>query len=178
MAGFEYYGQVNGADNPVTIDVVIKNSATVAVGDAVYNDTNGVTRATNATEILGIVVGIVNANGIDLDNADTATYDGTWTSSSKTYVAASDNITDKKVMAKIICDPMALFYNDADGDWSINDKGLLCKLADHDQVDESETSATVGQVQVWKLDPHGDGDASKCVIRIAWSQMFAFEPET
>lgn len=178
MAGFEYRGQLNGAENPVTMDVVIKNSATIKVGDAVYSDTAGVTRASNATTILGIVVGITNAQGIDLDNADPATFDGTWTSSTKTYVAASDNVTDKKCVAKVIVDPFALFYNDGDGDMAIEDVGCLMKLADQDQVTVGSPSATVGQVQVIKVDPNGTGNMSEGIFRIAFSQAFAYEVET
>ncbi len=178
MAGFEYRGQLNGADNPVTLKCAIKNSATVKVGDMVYNDGNGITRATNSTLILGVVVGIVDANGIDLDNTSTSNYDGTWTSSSKTYVAASDNMTDKKVCALVVADENALWYNDSDGDFTNpGDCNLFTVLADHDQVDESETSATIGQVYIVKLDPDGDGDASKCIVKIARSQLNAYEPE-
>ena len=177
MAGFEYRGQLNGADNPVTIDVTIKNSATVKVGDAVYNDTAGALRSTNSTAILGIVVGIVNANGIDLDNAPTETYDGTWTSSTQTYVAASDNVTDKKIKVKIIADPMALFYNDAAGDMEFVDVGCLSLLTDHDQV-LGTAVAVVGQVQIVKVDPNGTGNMSEGIFRIAWSQMFGYEVET
>ncbi len=179
MAGFEYRGQANGAQNPVILQYPIANSATVKVGDAVYVASNGVTRITNATLVLGVVVGIVDANGIDLDNTSTDNYDGTYTSSSKTYVATSDNITDKKVCAQVIVDEDAIFYNDADGNFTNpTDLGLLIKCADHDQIDESETSATVGQFYVWKLDPDGDGDASKCYVKIARSQTKGFEPET
>lgn len=179
MAGFEYRGQLNGAENPRTLDCAIKNSATVKVGDMVYNDGDGITRATSATLVLGVVVGIVNDDGIDLDNASTDTYDGTWTSSSKTYVAAGDNMTDKKVRAKVIADENALWYNDADGNFTDpGDCHLFCDLADHDQVDESETSATAGQVFIVKLDPDGDGNTSKCIVKIARSQLHAYEPET
>jgi hypothetical protein len=179
MAGFEYRGQLNGADNPVTLDCPIKNSATVKVGDLVYNDGNGITRATNSTLVLGVVVGIVNNDGIDLDNASVDTYDGTWTSSSKTYVAGDDNMTDKKVRAKVIADENALWYNDADGDFTNpGDLHMFIKCADQDQIDEDTTSATVGQFFVVKLDPDGDADASKCIVKIARSQLNAYEPET
>jgi len=179
MAGFEYRGQLNGAENPVTLDVAIKNSATVKVGDMVYNDASGATRATSSTLILGVVVGIVNAKGIDLDNADTATYDGTWTSSTQTYAATSDNQTDKKVRVKVIADENSIWYNDSDGAFTNpGDEHQFCDLLDHDQVDESETSATAGQVFIVKLDPDGDGDASKCLVKIARSQLHAYEPET
>lgn len=179
MAGFEYRGQRNGAHNPVILKIPITNSATVKVGDAVYVATNGVQRITNSTLVLGVVVGIVDANGIDLDNTSVDNYDGTWTSSSQTYVAASDNITDKKICAQVIVDQDALFYNDADGNFTNpTDLGLLIKCADHDQIDEDTTSATVGQFYVWKLDPDGDADASKCIVSIARSQMYGYEPET
>lgn len=179
MAGFEYRGQANGAHNPVVLRLPIANSATVKVGDAVYISTNGVTRATSSTLVLGIVQGIVDANGIDLDNTSVDNYDGTWTSSSKTYAASADNLTDKKVMAQVIVDEDALFYNDADGNFTNpTDVGLLIKCADQDQIDEDTTSATVGQFYLWKLDPDGDGDASKCIVKIARSQTKGFEPET
>jgi hypothetical protein len=179
MAGFEYRGQISGAQDPVILQIPIANSQTVKVGDAVYVATNGVQRITNSTLVLGVVAGIVDQYGIDLDNTSTDNYDGTWTSSSKTYVASDDNLTDKKVCAQVIADEDALFYNDADGDFTNpTDKGLLIKCADHDQIDEDTTSATVGQFYVWKLDPDGDGDASKCLVKIARSQTKGFEPET
>jgi hypothetical protein len=94
-------------------------------------------------------------------------------------VAASDNVTDKMVKVKLIVDPMALFYNDADGNFTNPvDQGMFCKCTDHDQIAESTTSATVGQFFIVKLDPDGDGDLSKCIVKIAWSQLLAFEPET
>lgn len=179
MAGFEYRGQLNGADNPVTLKVAIKNSVAVKVGDMVYNDGNGLLRATSSTLVLGVVVGIVDANGIDLDNTSTSNYDGTWVSSTKTYTASSDNMTDKKVCALVVADENALWYNDSDGDFTNpGDVNLFTVLVDHDQVDESETSATVGQVYIVKLDPDGDGDASKCIVKIARSQLNAYEPES
>lgn len=179
MAGFEYRGQTSGSQDPVILQIPITNSATVKVGDAVYVATNGVQRITNGTLVLGVVAGIVDANGIDLDNTSTDNYDGTWTSSSKTYVASSDNITDKKVSAQVIADEDALFYNDADGNFTNpTDLGLLIKCTDHDQIDEDTTSATVGQFYVWKLDPDGDADASKCIVKIARSQTRGWEPET
>src|SRR3990167_7840715 len=178
MAGFEYRGQLNGAENPVTTTVVIGNSKTIKVGDAVLVS-SGAQRITNTSpNIFGVVQGIVDANGIDLDNASTSNFDGTWTSSSKTYVSSSNNLTNKKVKVLVIADPQALYYNDSDGNFTDpTDQFLFVKCADHDQIDESETSATVGQFQVWKLDPDGDGDASKCLVRIALPQTMAFEPE-
>ncbi|OGO14231.1 MAG: hypothetical protein A2Y53_03755 [Chloroflexi bacterium RBG_16_47_49] len=178
MAGFEYRGQINGAENPVLENLIIANSQTITIGDAISMSGGYVIVGTSSTRIYGVVVGIVTNKGIDLDSAKADEYDGTWTSSSNTYVATSDNVTDKKIRAVVCPDPYALWYNDSDGDHVAADLKLFIKLADEDQIDESETSATVGQFQVWKLDPDGDADASKGLYRIVSWQGDSFEPET
>lgn len=178
MAGFEYRGQLNGAENPATVDVVIKNSTAIAVGDCVSSDTAGLIAATNAVPILGVVVSLTNSDGIDFDNANTGTYTGTWVSSTQTYTAASDNVTVDECVAKCIVDPMALFYNDGDGVMALVDVGCHMKLDDKDQVTVGSPSATVGQVQVIKIDPNGTGDLSEGIFKISFSQSFAYEVET
>ena len=178
MAGFSLRGHLLGASNPVTRDAIITDSETVTVGDAIQM-TDGFAQVCDANErIMGIAVGITDASGIDLDSTSSDNYDGTWTSSTKTYVATSDNESDKKVRVKMICDPYALFYNDASGTLTSAMDMEFFSLADEDQVDYSTNSATVGEMQLWKRDPDGDGDASKGIFRIVAWQGDAFEPET
>ena len=179
MAGFEYRGQLNGADNPILENLIIGNSVTVAVGDAVLMTTGFVALGTSSSAgIYGIVVGIVNNKNIDLSNSPTSEYDGTWTDSSNTYVATIDNQTDKKVRAVICCDPNALWYNDSSGTLTTAMLKQHFKLSDEDQIDQSTNNAVVGQFQLWKIDPDADGDASKGLWRISLPQGLAFEPET
>jgi hypothetical protein len=52
------------------------------------------------------------------------------------------------------------------------------KLIDEDQIDQAAQSATVGQFQLWKLDPDEDSDASKGLFKIAQWQGESWEPET
>jgi hypothetical protein len=165
MAGFSYRGQLNGAQNPVTADVVIGNTVTVTVGDAITVSGGFAALASAGSKVFGVVAGIVDTNGIDLDNASTSNYDGTWTSSSQTYVSASDNQTDKQVRVKVIVDPFALFYNDADGSLAITDEYLFFDVTSESQI--SASSGTTGAFQLWKRDPDGDGDASKGIFRFA-----------
>ena len=178
MAGFEYRGQINGAQNPILENLIIGNSVTVTVGDAVLLTTGFVALGTSSSVgIYGIVVGLVTDKGIDLNNPHVS-FTGTYTDSSATYVAASDNQTVDKVRAVICPDPMALWYNDSSGTLTTAMLKQHFKLSDEDQIDQSTNTAAVGQFQLWKLDPDTDADASKGLWRISLWQGEAWEPET
>lgn len=177
MAGFEYRGQINGAENPILENLIIDNSATVTVGDVITMSTGFVAVATSSSVVYGVVVGLVSDKGIDLNNPH-VTYGGTYTDSSNTYVAASDNETVDKVRAVVCPDPNAIWYNDSSGSLTTAMLKQHFKLSDEDQIDQSTNSATVGQFQLWKLDPDADGDASKGLFRIAQWQGMSWEPET
>lgn len=176
MAGFEYRGQLNGKENPVTLEIPIANSQTVKVGDAVklqaFASGGGVYRATAGEEVLGVVRGIVDSKGIDLDNS--SLYDGTWTSSSKSYVAASNNMTVKKVKARVVVDKDALWYNDSAGDLAQADILKFFDLTDQDQIADQNGDDNAGAFILVKLDPDNDGDASKGLFKIAESELDAY----
>lgn len=179
MAGFEYRGQLSGgSENPVTLPVVIGNSQTVKVGDAVklvaFSSGGGLCRATATEEVLGILVGITDKNGIDLDNADPANYDGTWTSSSKTYVSASANMTSKAVKGLVVVDPDALWYNDTAGSLAVADEYKFFDLADQDQIADQDGADNAGAFVLVKRDPDGDADASKGIFKIAEHELDAY----
>lgn len=178
MAGFEYRGQLSGAQDPVTLTVNIGNSGTVKVGDAVKMDTlsngGGVTRATAGSKVMGIVVGIVDKYGIDLDNTDPQNYDGTWTSSSKTYVAASNNTTVKLVKALVVADDQSVWYNDSAGALVAADEFKFFDLTDQDQIADQNGSDSAGAFVLVKRDPDGDADASKGLFVVAESNLHAY----
>lgn len=179
MAGFEYRGQLNGADNPVTLHVLIANSQTVKVGDAVrmqaFASAGGCYRAAATTKIFGIVVGIVNKKGIDLDNADPATFsDCTWVTGTKTVTVGSDNVTDQAVRALVVVDKWAVWYNDSAGTLAAADEFLFFDLADQDQVADQDGADNAGAVILIKRDPDNDGDASKGLFVIAESDLDSY----
>jgi hypothetical protein len=128
--------------------------------------------------VYGICVGIVTNDGRPLDTVDSSKYDGTWTSSSGTYVASADNETDKKVCAVVCPDPMALWYNDSNGTLTTAMLKTFFKLTSASQIDQAAQSATVGQFQLWKLDPDEDADASKGLFKMSQWQGESWEPET
>ena len=178
MAGFEYRGQLSGAQDPVTLPIIIGNSQTIKVGDAVkmvaFASGGGVYRATATEEIVGVCVGIVDANGIDLDNTDPNNYDGTWTSSSKTYLSSADNMTDKTVKALVVVDKEALWYNDSAGTLAVADEYKFFDVADQDQIANQDGADNAGAFILIKRDPDGDGDASKGIFKIAEHEFDAY----
>lgn len=175
MAGFEYRGQFSGAQDPVTKLIPIANSATVKVGDVLkmqaFASGGGCTRATAGSLVLGVCVGIVDKNGIDLTNTSTANYDGTWTSSTNTYVASADNMTDKVVKALVVVDKDSVWYNDSAGDLAIADEWKHFDLTDQDQIANQNGADAAGAFVLVKRDPDGDGDASKGLFIISESEL-------
>ena len=176
MAGFEYRGQISGGkENPVMHSVLIGNTQTVKVGDAVklvaFSSGGGLCRATAGEEVLGILVGIVDKNGIDLDNTSTDNYDGTWTSSSKTYVTSADNMTDKLVRGQVVVDKEAKWYNDSAGTLAAADEYKFFDVTDQDQIADQDGADNAGAFVLLERDPDGDADASKGIFKLAESEL-------
>jgi len=180
MAGFYYYGHLLGADNPATVDILIEDSATITLGDAVDINTNGGCQPADAGDkVYGIVVGLVGKDGTPLSTVPTGDYDGTYSGhagivGSETYVAAADNLATEKIKAKVIADPFALFMNDAAGDMTYADDYQFFDLTDEDQIADQDGHATAGAFQLVKRDPDDDGDDSKGLFRIAEWQGYPF----
>jgi len=167
-----------GIESPATVDILIQNEATITLGDAVDINTAGGCQPADAGDyVFGIVVGLVGINGTPLSTVSASDYDGTYSGNagqvgSETYVASGDNLTDKLIKAKVVCDPFALFYNDAKGDMTYADDYQFFDLYDEDQIADQDGHATSGAFQLWKRDPDDDADASKGLFRIAEWQGF------
>ncbi len=180
---FKYQGQLSGGkENPVTLPILIANSQDVAVGEALVMQTlssgGGCLSASAGSKVIGICVGIVNADGIDLDNANPATYDGTWVSSTKTYTASSDNMTDKKVKALVVVDREALWNNDTAGDLAAADEFKFFDLTSATQIANQNGDDAKGAFVLISRDPDGDGDASKGLFIIAESGLDAYAQQS
>lgn len=85
---------------------VIANSQTVVVGGMLVDKSTGVQASNASTDYeLGYVTAVVTPNKVSLESASVnlADYDGSWTASSKTYVASASNttaVTGKMVMVE------------------------------------------------------------------------------
>lgn len=97
-----------GVEKPATLEVIIANSAKVAVGEAVYWDGDGFAAPCPAdTAMLGIVSGIVTEDGENVFKTNES-HGGTL-SGDDTFTAGSSNETSQKVKVQVIVDQMALF---------------------------------------------------------------------
>jgi len=179
-AGFKLYGHMFGCQAPMTQDLLIMGSEVITLGDAVDMDTLGCVKPADDTDyVYGIVVGLVGPDGTPLSKLPDGDVDGTRTGNagqygSETYTAASDNTTDKKIKARVIADPFALFMNDTAGSIAQADVGQFFDLLDEDQLKDQDGHLTAGAFQLVKLDPDGDADASKGLFRIAEWQGFNY----
>lgn len=162
-ATFKY--NLAGRTSGILISKIIENSATIAVGDWVIADTTGyIAAGTAGVPLLGICVGIVDKDGINMDNHE-GSFEGTWTSSTKTFVADSDNITagHDQVRALIDIDPFSVWSEEPDAaigtTTSTGNSALLgsyTDILDQNEVDENNgTNAFNAKAQlfIWGLDP-------------------------
>ena len=175
MAGFFYRKHMLGLTTGAMDQKIITNSQTITIGDVVKLTTGFANLSAAGGIVYGVVTGIVDVNGLNIDSSQ-ADVDGTvsGTGDGLTYVATSDNQTDKKVEAVVMVDPLVLFYNDADDDLTNAHEGRYFDLvATSDQIDVA-TVGDHGQFQLIKRDPDGDGDASKGLFRIGESQLYGY----
>jgi len=81
---------------------VILDSVTMKVGQPVKLANSGVDVADAVSDLLyGLCVGIVDKNGIPLEQVDAGDYGGTYTASTQTYVADASNIASERVSALV-----------------------------------------------------------------------------
>lgn len=183
MAGFYPYRTEGGQTGGEVRDFIVENSATITLGDVV-DVTAGYANLAGATaRVMGVVIGLIKDIGggqrVPLDQDASGSVSGTRSGNagvvgSETYVAASDNATVDKVMARVIIDPHMEYYNDADGDLAQAQVGTYYDLvAASDQIDQSSTTTYSAQFILMEIDPHNDNDASKGIFRLVESQLTA-----
>lgn len=108
--GFEYKRHLlPSISTPATLEVILANSAgPLTIGDGVTYASGYLNGNAIDTGILGILVGIVDNNGLNIFERGSVT-NGT-KSGDDTYTASSTNQTGDKVRGVVVIDPMALFF--------------------------------------------------------------------
>lgn len=170
MSGFKFRKSIKGdGGEAVELEMIIKASVTVQIGDLIRVSTGGTAALVTAGDlVLGVVTGVCDKNGLPI-TPDAGTTD--------TYTMASDNVTNVDKNYKVRYIPALadyLFYNDADDDMAATNLFQYFAVNDENDVDANTSSdTTVNTVRLIQLDPDGDGDASKGLFQIVesfWAQ--------
>lgn len=176
--GFRFAYNLAGRTSGIIRSFIIANSATITIGDMVSLSSGYVALSGAGATIFGVVVGVVDKNGINMDNSRlTLTGSGaSWTSSTHTFVAGSDNTSTDYVRALIDCDPFSVWSAVPDATigstTGSNLAGYYCDIPSaSDQPDESSTLGTQCQLFIWGVDP---SDSTRGLYSIAQHQLWGW----
>ena len=177
-AKFKY--NLAGRTSGILRTFIIDDSKTVTVGDFVIaGTTKFIGLATAGSNLLGVVVGIVDKNGINMDVSRYSLAQATWTSSTQVVVTGNANTTGDQISAIIDLDPFSVWSVEPDGAINTTSSSGKCgflgsyvDLADEDEVDETNNSAAYNvkaQLFCWGLDPE---DTTRGLYSIAQHQIW------
>jgi hypothetical protein len=174
--GFYPRKHLYGLEHPAVQEYILAGSATVKIGDLVRVNTSGLlVRAATGEAPCGVLVGIVDQNGINVFSPRASGTTGATLTPDDTVATSSTNATDatRYLKGQVILDPagVLLFYNDADGDLALTNLFQFFDAAAGSQITTGGASDANGQMQLMKLDPDGDADASKGLYRINENQF-------
>lgn len=177
--GFDYRGSLLGVEaSPILMDILIDDSATLTLGDAVCIDADGFVDVVAAGgSVLGILQGIVDKDGINVFQTGRAGgLDGSTLTGDDTITVSSTNTSDAtrnlKARVAIALPGNHKWYNDTDG--SLAQANLFQFFdtdAGGDQIATGTASDANGQFQLIEIDPDGDGDASKGIFIVNEAQV-------
>lgn len=184
-SGFTFRHNLAGRASGIQKSFTIENSATLTLGDAVrasYDTTTAdgaVEPATAGSTILGFIVGFSDRNGLDLDSSRIVNTTTTWTASTKTVVAGSDNETVDMVKAIVDVDPFSVWSAQPDAaigtttsSGSSNQLGSYTDIVDKDQPDENNAGNAFNvkaQLFIWGRDPE---NTARGLYSIAENQLW------
>lgn len=182
-SGFTFKSNLVGRSAGIRRSYIIDDSQTITIGDAVRAYTTGFAYLAGAgNPILGIVVGLEDSKGLDLENSRANLTNAAYTASTKTVVCAADNTTVDQVHAIVDIDPFSVYSNQPDGTInttsSSGKSGFLGSYVDliaaSDQVDETNNGAaynTKAQMFCWGLDPE---NTARGLYSIAEHQIWGY----
>jgi hypothetical protein len=173
MSGFKFRKTISGGNGivPAEFELIGGNSVVFQVGDLIRIDADGFAALVTAGDlVLGVVTGVVNNKGINID-PDAATTPDTFTMGSANETAG---VASQKRVRYIPALADYLFYNDADSALSQALLMTYMNVNDENDVDPGSTSdSTLSTVRLIEIDPDNDGDTSKGLFQIVesfWAQ--------
>jgi hypothetical protein len=173
--GFQFKYNLAGRTSGIQRSFIIANSATIAIGDMVSLTSGFVALSGAGASIMGVVVGLTDRLGIDLDNSQ-ITKEGTYSSTNKAYTVDSDNQTSEKARAVIDIDPFSVYSATPDATLGTDDQSDLAGcytdiVAASDQPDEDTAATTQCQLFIWGVDPENSANG---LYSIAQHQLWGW----
>lgn len=154
--GFRFAYNLAGRTTGILRSFIIGDTTTITIGDVVKLVNGFIALAGAGGQAMGVVVGITDKNGIDMDNSK-VTKEGTWTSSTHTVVTDSDNTTSEQVRALVDVDPFSVWSaatDNASTDAQASLAGCYTDLvAASDQADDDSAATTQATLFIWGVDP-------------------------
>lgn len=172
--GFTFRKSLVGLEHAAPVQILLAGSATVKIGDLVrVNNAGLLVRAATGEPVAGVLVGIVDKNGMNVFSPRASGTTGSTLTPDDQIATSSSNATDatRNLKGQVILDPagVCLFYNDADSALAQTNLFQMFDVANGNQVTVGGSDSN-GQVQLIEIDPDGDGDTSKGLFRIAENQ--------
>lgn len=174
--GFRFRGCLDGTEHPAVQRYLLAGSATVKIGDLCrVNNAGLLVRAATTEPVAGVIVGLVDQNGINVFSPRAQGTTGATLTYDDQIATSSSNATDatRNLKADVIIDVTGncLWYNDSDGTLAQTNLYQMFDVANGNQVTQSGASDSNGQVQLMKIDPDEDADVSKGLFRIHENQF-------
>jgi hypothetical protein len=173
--GFKFAYNLAGRTSGILRRFIIANSSTITIGDMVKLTSGYAALPGAGAPCMGVVVGLTDKNGIDLNNSKlTLAGSGAgWTKSTYTFVAGSDNVTTDAVKAVVDVDPMSVWSgvtDNASTDTQSVLQGCYVDLvAASDQADDDTAATTQATLFIWGVDPE---DSGRVLYSIAEHQLW------
>jgi hypothetical protein len=172
--GFSLERSLLSVENPTLLDYIIKDSSTVTIGDPARFSTDGhVKRSAAGEAILGIIMGIVDKDGLNVFSPRAQGTIGSTLTPDDTVAVSSTNSSDatRYVKVQVALDPagVLLWRNDTDGTLTASNLGQLFDVgATVGQIATGTASDSNGQFQLVKID---ESDTTIGYFRIVESQL-------
>lgn len=170
-AKFKY--NLAGRTSGIIRSIILDNSITVTIGDFVHTNGGFCDIAAAGETLLGVVVGIVDQDGINMDESKYSLAQASWTSSTHTVTTGAANTTGDKVRALVDIDPFSVWSCEPDDTIGTttgsNLQGYYTDLIDEDEVDETDASTAVAQLYIWGVDPE---DSTRGLYSIAEHEIW------
>lgn len=179
--GFQFKYNLAGRTSGIQRNFTISNSATITVGDMVSLTSGYIALSGANAPIMGVVVGLVDKNGIDLSSSRYSFAQAAYSDSTRTVVCGNANATANTgdgVQAVVDIDPFSVWSGETDNTSTDTQARLAGCYSDiiaaSDQVDDDTGATTQCQLFIWGADPESPSTIKANLYSIAQHQLFGW----